>query len=201
MASVTGIFRDFTPDKVGVLLPLTKVTWVDGQEAAIGVQGIIHAAPAVISAQIPAVAGANGGKSMRTAASDITNYRSMGPLVALGIYRERSAAALDNERIQIDDPYATAAGDMDGIQINPISDFTWFVSAKRTGGMSEQATIEIEFYHRTTGGTETLIVTVATTNLTASFVTYTGVENISQSFSTNERLVAYFFIVNDGIPP
>jgi len=199
MATITGTIEDFGPVKMGVKTPLTTIQFVDGEVAASGFPRVVRPRE-VIRASTPGSAGTIMARSMRSASSGVSTYRSMGFLVGLGTRYSRSNTATIGQTTLIDH-YVTAAGYMDGVEINPMSTFSWAVSAK-VSNLSNIGVIEMRFRHRTTGGSLSTFLTVETGTLTTSFFTYTGTATgFSQSWDTNETLVAEYYIRNDGVPP
>lgn len=195
MAGITGTIQDWTSG-TEIAFAITKVVIVDGETAA-GPLGVIQPF-GVIPTRTPGSSGTPVNRFAKSNAHAIDGYRSLLGGGFRGTFNDRFNTAQTNQTILIEE-YATDAGDLDGVEVNG-SDTDWVVSAKRSG-TTEDAAIEIRFYHRTSGGTETLLATAETTNLTTSFVTYTGMVNFTQSFGMNELLVVKFYIHNKGVAP
>ena len=134
-------------------------------------------------------------------ASDIGGYRKLTALTvgALGILKVTFAGSPIPTGEQTIEEYATAAGIMDGIESNN-STAEAGVQARKVPDGEEVNKVRVEVYHRTTGGTETLLGSFTTPDLTGSFVNYTGDITINRSWGTNERLVVKFIGINLGDP-
>ena len=94
--------------------------------------------------------------------------------------------------------WSTAAGVMNGISSNG-STTAFKVEAKKAAS-PEDVWLKIRAYHRTTGGTETLLDEDIVGPLDTTLTQYSVNLTISQSWGTNERLVIKYRIVNNGIP-
>jgi hypothetical protein len=196
MGNITGEIQDINQSKFVFNPALTKVTFTDGEVAAVS-PGIVRML-GIIPVGIDADAGTDITRLANGAASDIGGYRTLTATPALGLLVSRSAVAGTDVTTLIEE-YATAHVDMSGTEING-SDTDWAVSAKRSAG-AEVAVIVVEFFHRTSegsGGDETLLATDETTALTTSWVTYTGTVNFTQTFLVGERLVTKYSVENRG---
>lgn len=98
--------------------------------------------------------------------------------------------------------WATEAGTMDGVSINAGQSMDFSINARRETDSSEDAHLELRFYHRTTGGTETLLDAEVLDDLTTTYQFFTGSWSVStdQSFDTDELLVLKIILHNDGTP-
>lgn len=96
--------------------------------------------------------------------------------------------------------YASNAGDMTGF-ISRGSTATAHVRARKVVGSGETCKVRFELRHRTAGGTETVIGSFTTGNLTSGFVNYSDTFTVSRSWDTNERLVVHLIGINEGAPP
>ena len=134
-------------------------------------------------------------------ASDISNYSKLTVLTAgeRRIQKVTFTGSPIPTGEQTIEEYATDAGVMDGIESNN-STVEAAVRARKVPDATEVNKVRVEVYHRTTGGTETLLGSFTTPDLTGGFVNYTGDVTINRSWGTNERLVAKFIGINLGDP-
>lgn len=97
--------------------------------------------------------------------------------------------------------YATVAGDMTGDIRAAAPAMDWQVRAVRSVADSDHDySVELRFYHRTSGGTETLLDTKNTSFLSTIDVSYTGTWSVSsdQTFNSTDLLVVKFRFNNQG---
>jgi len=199
MATITGIVRDHTTNKSFIETAITRIDFKDGELARSVAVGVIRS-PGVLPHGTAGSAGSTLIRNAKGTASDIGGYRDLQSTAGVGFRSDRSAIAQTNQTILIEE-YATDAGDLDGVNVTGVSALNWQVEARRAFSSIEDAVIEMRWYHRTAGGSETLLDTQETTNLTTSNATYNGTASITTSFATNERLVWKFFIHNKGVAP
>ena len=100
------------------------------------------------------------------------------------------------------DEYVTVLGEMDGQESNNSTTEVGIRGRKDTAGGTEVCKIRIDVYHRTSGGTETLLDSFTTPDLTnGTYVDFTGNVTIDRTWGTDERLVTKFTGINLGVPP
>ena len=198
MASLDIEIQHINSSKFGFDTGRTYVNIRDG--AVAGSMGIIQ--PVGI---IPVPSASVGGTLRKHMAvgtlSNIGGYRKLTAL-AVGIFVTEkvtfTGTPIPTGELTIEE-YATDAGVMDGIESNN-STVEAAVRARKVPDATEVNKVRVEVYHRTTGGTETLLGSFTTPDLTGSFVNYTGDVTINRSWATNERLVAKFIGINLGDP-
>lgn len=200
MASLTISIQDQETSK---LLPVAAKTFARIQNGQVFPRtGVIHPT-GIIPVPRAAVAGTTLFRSARDTASDIGGYRKLTSAIR-GLFLTRTATFTGTPiptGEQAIEEYATDAGDMDGVVSNASTREFGIRAQKDVGGGTEECYVRMEVYHRTTGGTETLLASWTTPNLTdATWVDYTEDLTITQSWGTNERLVAKLVARNDGVP-
>ena len=198
MATLDIEIMDIKRSKI-VFDPATSYVKIrDG--AVVGSTGIIQPVGII---PVPSVGSAGTLKThfAEELASDISNYSKLTVLTAgeRRIQKVTFTGSPIPTGEQTIEEYATDAGVMDGIESNN-STVEAAVRARKVPDATEVNKVRVEVYHRTTGGTETLLGSFTTPDLTGSFVNYTGDVTINRSWGTNERLVAKFIGINLGDP-
>lgn len=156
----------------------------------------------ILNSNIPSSSGtATKWRAWHDAHATISGYEQL-RTTTQGLPSEHSCTAQTLNECAIEQ-YATTSGDMDDVRITTLSTMDWSIRAKRDSSTSENSHIELNLYHRTSGGTETLMDSVITGNLTTSFVTYTGNWSVSTDFyfAPGSFLVFKYINVNTGVPP
>lgn len=150
-----------------------------------GVNGMIYQIPRQLSILT---------KHPRTTASDISGYSKLETANGSSgtIYACNVSAPFAGIRDCTAEEFATDAGDLDGIlatSTNQTADFKAWYQRIAGAPAADIAQIILDFYHRTSGGTETLIETI-TRSITTSETQHANSFNLAnQLFGTNERLV------------
>ena len=197
MASLDIEIQHINSSKFGFEAPKSYVNIRDG--AVAGSMGIIQLG--IIPVPSASVGGTLRKHTATGISSDISGYRklialSSGIFITEKVTFTGSPIPTGEQTIK---EYATDAGVMDGIESNN-STVEAAVRARKVPDATEVNKVRVEVYHRTTGGTETLLGSFTTPDLTGSFVNYTGDVTINRSWGTNERLVAKFIGINLGDP-
>lgn len=174
---------------------------VDWTAAVLGAQNIIT--PVGVNASIAAAAEGGTTKhwNVRTTAHAINGYESLFvPAIDNEIPESEVCTTGPNTFCDLEE-YATVAGDMTGDLRAAAPAMDWQVLAVRTViDSGHDYSVELRFYHRTSGGTETLLDTRNTSFLIATEVTYTGTWSVSsdQTFNSTDLLVVKFRFNNQG---
>lgn len=204
MAGITGTIKDIQSSRRGVESSPSWIFYNDGFVAATsGNVGILY------QEGIIPVSGSSGSAGtstkvalIHTANSTVLSYEVLSSPVT-GISATHYCLAASNTTCNIEQ-WATNTGTMDGVSINSGQDMDISISAKRNTNTTENAHLTLKFYHRTTGGTETLLDTVELPDLNKDTVYHDviGTWSVSsnQAFATNELLVLKIIMNNDGIP-
>lgn len=133
----------------------------------------------------------------------VAAYEVLDTTTTTGFVETDACAAGTDSSCAVDE-WATNTGVMDGVSINAGQTMDISISASRNTNTSEEAHLEVEVYHRTTGGTETLLDTVVLANLDTdmAFHNFTGTWSVSsdQAFATDELLVIKITNDNTGVP-
>lgn len=101
------------------------------------------------------------------------------------------------EEVAIEE-FATDAGALDATVSNA-STTTFSVRANHAGTGVNRVTIRADIYHRTSGGTETLINQTSFGPLTTTMAQYTNSVTLNYAWSTNERLVVKYFFSHTNV--
>ena len=199
MADIDGFVKDvaFTRGPQGTSQTFFEV--IDGEVIASTLQPPIGGR--VLRTRIVANAGdSTKWYAFHQAHSTISGYERLSTSNLGELTDEKcTAAALANCAIE---EYATLAGNMNDVIINTVSTMDWSITAKKDPVSTNEVHIELKIFHRTTGGTETLIATIDTPNVTTSYVIYTGTWSVSSqvTFGSNEILVGKYRNFNTGTP-
>ncbi len=138
---------------------------------------------------------------IRPAASDIGGYLKLEESINYKANSDQVVASTNAgpyPELTNFEEFSTDAGLMDGIDGNG-STTAFRIQAKKASS-TEDIFMRIKAYHRTTGGTETLLDEVDVGPLDTTLTEYTGDLTTTASWGTNERLVLKYVIVNNGIP-
>ena len=198
MATLDIDIQDLTPSKFDADLPKTFVDIRDGELAA--KTGIIQLG--VIPVIQPAAAGTLVQHRATSTTSDIGGYRKLAGL-SLGLYTTRTTT-FDGTPIptgeQPIEEYDRSGGVIEGVESNNSTETVGVRARKVTPG-AQVCKVRMEVYHRTSGGTETLLGSFTTPDLTSSFANYEGEVTIDQAWATGERIVLKAVGINEGVPP
>ncbi len=200
MASLTIDMLQAATSKFIFVTPESYTQVRDGEAAA--KTGIIR--PTGI---LPVIQAANAGtlatwNAFENAHADIAGYRLLAGILT-GQFKQLRVTFVGDPAIptgeMIFDEWATTAGAMDGVESNN-STVTASIRGRKTVPGTEECKIRIDIYHRTTGGTETLLDSFTTPDLTSSFANYTGDVTLDGSWADDELLVAKCTAINLGVP-
>lgn len=199
MPSLTVEMQEMTLDKFGTDLVRSYAQIRDGE--VFRKTGVIQ--PVGVLPRIQAAdAGILKKWSAFTTASDIGLYRSLFTS-STGQYQTRlttfSGTPIPTGE-QVIEEYATVIGAMDDVSVNGSTE-ELAVRAKKDVPGTQVCKVRVDVYHRTTGGTETLLAGFTTPELTSGFANYAGDVTFTRSWATDERLVVKFVGINLGIPP
>lgn len=200
MASNEFHFRCLVPS-IGT--PITGESWgviTDGEVApTLGIGEIIE--PNMVSAPVMGDPGDPGTDTTRyfwdqTNAS-ISGYRRL-RTTSTGIRTTKIVTFEDDppelQEVLVDE-FATSSGDMDGVSVNG-STMTWRIHCKALNTPGGASSALLRLYHRTTGGTETLLQEVNTGPLSNAFEDHDLEFSFTQAWDTGEFLVAKVYALS-----
>ena len=142
-------------------------------------------------------------RALSNSSSDIAGYRLLGQ-INTGV-RQTLTVTFSGTPIptgeELFDEYVTALGATNGHESNNSTTEVGIRGRKNIAGGTEVCKIRIDVYHRTTGGTETLLDSFTTPDLTnGTYVDFAGNVTINRAWGTDERLVTKFVGINLGDP-
>lgn len=134
-------------------------------------------------------------------ASDISTYKKLKTNDGIGLDITFTGLTTTNPpypQYTSSQYFATDAGNMNGVQSNTVTN-TFRIYCRADAGMGlEQVFCECYVYHRTTGGTETLLTNFEVGPITIVNAVYDTDVTITSQFDTNERIVFRYRFRNDG---
>lgn len=198
MASLTIEIQHLTPSKFFTDLPMTYIHIRDGEKTA---KNLITAPFGLMGARA-ATAGVLVEHAATSTGSDIGGYRKLSG-VAVGQYTTVlttfSGTPIPTGEQPIEE-YDRSGGTIEGVDSNG-STTAIGVRARKVVPGTQVCKVRMEVYHRTSGGTETLLDSWTTGDLTSGFVDLSSTVTIRQSWATGERIVLKAVGINEGIPP
>lgn len=198
MPSLTVEIQHIEPSKFFTDLAQTYVYIRDGEQT---IKKLI-AAPVGLIGTRAAVVGVQTQHRAISTGSDIGGYRKLSGL-NVGMYATVlttfSGTPIPTGEQPIEE-YDRSGGTIEGVDSNG-STTVVAVRARKVVPGTQVCKVRMEVYHRTSGGTETLLDSWTTANLTSGFVDLSGTVTIRQSWVTGERIVLKAVGINLGIPP
>lgn len=202
MALITGRIIVFEGERTGIALDRSRIEVTIGEVVASGLPS-----PIMPFGVLPVSIAADAGTTTtflfdETTNSQQTNYNKL-ITRNIGLSRFPSCNQFSIGHCDIEE-YATLRGVVSGF-INTVSSMGWTISCKRDASSSDDAHIEMKIYHRNdTSGSETLLDTVETGDLTTSYVDETGTwtpSSTSPEFVSTSMFVVKLRMHNTGTPP
>lgn len=198
MASLTIEIQHLTPNKFFSDLPKTYIDVRDGEKT---IKKLITAPVGLVGTRAAAAGILIQHRAISTA-SDLGGYRKLSGL-STGQYTtvlttfSGTPIPLGEQPIEEYDRSGITIEDVDSNG----STTTIAVRARKAVPGTQVCKVRMEVYHRTSGGTETLLDSWTTGDLTSGFVDLSSTVTIRQSWATSERLVLKAVGINEGIPP